>query len=122
MPNYKILKINNENYKAIIFAQSYETPLLYLDEISSELKDLGISDCNIVFDMLLSSGNTSQRYVEAMFDGEQFIKTTIQHIPIDKKNSLRTISLNFFKSNSSILQSSILNSLQIKMINKGIAI
>ena len=122
MPNYKIVEINNENYKAIIFAQSYETPLLYLDEISSELKEHGMSNCNIVFDMLLSSGNTSQRYVEAMFDGEQFIKTTIKHIPIDKKNTLRTISLNFFKSNSSILQSSILNSLQIKMINKGIAI
>ena len=72
--------------------------------------------------MLLSVGNTSQRYAEAIFDGEKFLKSTIKHLDIDKKNNLRKLSLDFFKSNSSILQSSILNSLQIKMINKGIAI
>ena len=122
MPEYKILKINDENYKAIVFAQSYETPLLYLNEISSELKKQGIYNCNIIFDMLLNSGNTSQRYIEACFNDGTFLKNTIKHINIDKKNNLRKISSEFFKSNSTILQNSILNSLQIKMINKGIAI
>ena len=122
MHAYKIKKINYENYQAIIFAQSYETPLLYLDEISDELKKQEIYNCRVVFDMLLSAGNTSERYAEARFDDWKFLKSTIKHIDIDKKNNLRKLSLEFFKSNSSILQSSILNSLQIKMINKGIAI
>ncbi|CEQ21547.1 Uncharacterised protein [[Clostridium] sordellii] len=122
MDEYKILEINDENYKAIVFAQSYETPLLYLDEISLKLKKQGVYNCNIVFDMLLSMGNTSERYVEATFDGEKILENTIKHIDIDKKNNLRKLSLDFFKSNNDILKNSILNSLQIKMINKGIVI
>lgn len=122
MDYFKILKIDHYNYNAIIFAETYETPFLYLDEISKVLKDNNIKNCKIIFDMLLSNGNTTERYAEAEFDDDEFDKTTFKYINVDKKNVLRKISLNFYKQNKNILQDSILNSLQIKMINKGIAI
>lgn len=122
MNEYNILKVNNEDYKVIIFSKSYETPLLYLEDISNELKAQNLSSCKVVFDMLLCRGNTSERYTEAIFDGEQFVNSSFKYIKVDKKNELRKIGLDFFKSNISILDNSILTSLQIKMINKGIAI
>lgn len=122
MNEYNILKINNEDYKVIIFSNSYETPLLYLEDISNELKAQNLSNCKVVFDMLLCRGNTTERYTEAIFDGEQFVNSSFKYIKVDKKNELRKIALDFFKSDISMLENSILTSLQRKMINKGIAI
>lgn len=122
MNEYNILKINNEDYKVIIFSNSYETPLLYLEDISNELKAQNLSNCKVVFDMLLCRGNTTERYTEAIFDGERFVNSSFKYIKVDKKNELRKIALDFFKSDISMLENSILTSLQRKMINKGIAI
>lgn len=122
MNGYNILKVNNEDYKVIIFSNSYETPLLYLENISEDLKLQNISNCKVVFDMLLCKGNTTERYTEAIFDGEKFLDSSFKYIKVDKKNELRKIALDFIKSNTSILDDSILTSLQIKMINKGIVI
>lgn len=122
MNKYNILKINNEDYKVIIFSNSYETPLLYLEDISNELKAQNLSNCKVVFDMLLCRGNTTERYTEAIFDGERFVNSSFKYVKVDKKNELRKIALDFFKSDISMLENSILTSLQRKMINKGIAI
>lgn len=122
MNEYNIIKVNNEDYKVIIFSKSYETPLLYLDDISKELKSQNLYNCKILFDMLLCRGNTTERYTEAIFDGEKFIESSFKYIKVDKKNEIRKIAVDFMKSNISILDNSILTSLQIKMINKGIAI
>lgn len=122
MKEYNILKVNNDDYKVIIFSTSYETPLLYLEDISNELKSQNLSNCKVIFDMLLCKGNTTERYTEAIFDGKQFIKSSFKYVKVGKKDELRRISLNFFKSNILVLNNSILTSLQIKMINKGIVI
>lgn len=122
MKNYEIIKIKHSEYKCIIFSQSYQTPFSYLDKICVELKNYNIFNCKVVFDMLLNMGNTSERFAEATFDGECFIDSTFQYIKIDKKNELRKISIEFLKNNSGILECSILNSVQKKMINKGITI
>lgn len=119
---YKIKKININNYKVIIFGLSHESPLLYLDDISKELKFQNIYICKVVFDMLLCNGNTTERYIEAVFNGEQFVDTSFKYIKVDKKNELRKIALDIINSDKSILENSILTLLQKKMINKGIKI
>ena len=122
MKKYNILKINNENYKIIIFSNSYETPFLYLENIIEELKEQNLSACKVIFDMLLCRGNTTERYTEAIFNGEQFVDSSFKYVKIDKKSELRKIALNIIESNSLVLDNSVLTSLQKKMINKGIAI
>lgn len=122
MKEYNILKINNQDYKVIIFSNSYETPLSYLEDISSELKNQSVPNCKVIFDMLLCRGNTTERYTEAIFNGKEFIKSSFKYVKIDKKNEIRKIAIDFINSNISILNNSILTSLQIKMISKGIII
>lgn len=125
MKNYKAFKIRPleyNDYKFIIFSESYETPFSHLDKISRELKKSKTANCKVIFDMLFNMGNTSERFAEAIFDGSQFINSTFKYVKIDKKNQLRKCSVEFFKKKPEILDCSILNSIQKKMINKGIAI
>lgn len=122
MNKYSIIKINNKDYKAIIFSNTYESQLFYLEDITKELKNQKINNCKILFDNILTVGNTSERYTEAIFDGEEFINSSFKYIKIDKKNDIRKISTDYIRSNISILDNSILTSLQIKMIKKGITI
>lgn len=122
MNERSIIKINNKDYKAIIFSNTYESQLFYLEDITKELKNQKINNCKILFDKILIVGNTSERYTEAIFDGEKFIDSSFKYVKIDKKSNIRKISTDYMRSNISILNNSILTSLQIKMIKKGIVI
>ncbi|MCY6355181.1 type II toxin-antitoxin system RnlB family antitoxin [Clostridium sp. ZS2-4] len=122
MGKYEIIEINHNQYEFIIFSESYETPLLYLDEICDELKNYNVHKCKVIFDMLLNMGNTSERYAEVIFDGGKFINATFQYIKIDRRDKLRKKAIEILKEKPYILEDSILNSVQKKMINKGIVI
>ena len=122
MNEYSIIKISNEDYKVVIFSNTYESQLFYLEDITKELKNQKINNCKILFDNILIVGNTSERYTEAIFDGEEFINSSFKYIKIDKKSDIRKISTDYMRSNISILNNSILTSLQIKMIKKGVVI
>ncbi|MCK4260789.1 MAG: type II toxin-antitoxin system RnlB family antitoxin [Halanaerobiales bacterium] len=122
MNNYEIKRVNYENFSFIVFSQTYETPFSCLKEISKELLSYNAVKCKIVFDMLLNMGNTSERFVEAYFNGDEFEKTSFKCININKKNQLRRISCNYYKENKEMLEYSILNSAQKKMLSRGISI
>lgn len=122
MKNYEIVRIEYAEYDVMIFSASYETPFLYLEEINKELKNYNIKNSKVVFDMLLNIGNTSERFAEAVFDGECLVDSTFKFAKVDKKDQLRKISTEFFMKKSVILEYSILSSVQKKLINKGISI
>jgi len=107
MENYKVVKIEHSEYSYMIFSESYETPFSYLDKICDELKNYNMLKCKVIFDMLLNMGNTSERFVETVFDGEYFVDATFKYINIDKKNELRRISTDFFRRKSDALEYSI---------------
>ena len=91
MNEYSIIKISNEDYKVVIFSNTYESQLFYLEDITKELKNQKINNCKILFDNILIVGNTSERYTEAIFDGEEFINSSFKYIKIDKKSDIRKI-------------------------------
>lgn len=123
MRDYKIIQTTDEKYSFIVFSESYETPLMYLDKISQELKEYNKADIKVIFDMLLNMGNTPQRFAEATFDGGSFIESTFNYFEVSKKDKLRSIGTEFLRSNIDILNdSSVLNSVQKRMIKKGMVI
>lgn len=122
MNDYCVLKLENNDYAAMIISKSHETPFIYLEEIVTELKNQNIGNAKVIFDMLLCRGNSSERYTEAIFDGEVFLKSSFQFIKVNKKDILRHLAHDFYNSHIDILDNSILTSLQIKMIKKGIVI
>ena len=118
MNGYNIIRINNEDYKIIIFSNTYESQLFHLEGIIKEFQYQKVNNCKILFDNILIAGNTSERYIEAIFDGEKFINSSFKYVKIDKKSDIRKVSTDYMRSNISILNNSIL--MLIKKIIKSI--
>lgn len=122
MKDYKIAYINHEEYEVIIFSESYKQPLSNLYEIELELKKMKLKNKMILFDMILCRGNNEDRFIECLFDGENFVTSTIASVKVDKKNILRKLSTQYLLKNREVIEHSILTSIQKKMLLKGIAI
>lgn len=122
MKRYDIQKIELNEYKAIIFSTSYETPLQDIDEISKELCNYVQPSTKVVFDFLLNMGNNSERYAEVVFNGCKFVESSFKYLNIDKKSDIRKFSSDYFKSNSDLMTNSILTSIQKQLLIKGATI
>jgi hypothetical protein len=122
MKGYELLTVNYNEYKFLVLSTSFETPLNHINEITTELSENGSNDYKVIFDMLLSIGNTSERFVEAKFDGDKLNQSSFNYIHVNKKDDLRKISTQFLKENCYLLDNSVLNSYQKKMVSKGITI
>ncbi|MEN3776546.1 type II toxin-antitoxin system RnlB family antitoxin [Priestia megaterium] len=122
LKNFDLESLEDYEYKFVVYSTSFETPFACIDEITEELKKQNNSNVKVLFDLLLSIGNTSERFVEAKFDGEMLCKSSFQYIKLDKKNSLRMRSRDYYRAHLFLLDNSVLNSSQIKLISKGICI
>jgi len=122
MADYEFARINYQKYAIIVFLKSYETPFSYLSQIEEELIRYKVAPCTVLFDMLLSMGNTSERFAEAHFNGIEFDKHSFCYVSISKNNELREVSMNFYRGHRETLDYSILNSAQKKLILGGLAI
>ena len=122
MKNYEIVEVTFENYNFIIISKTYEPPFTCLTEICQELLELKAKKGKVVFDMLFKMGNTSERFMEAYFNENEFEEESFIFVKLPKKHKIREISRDFYFKNKGVLEYSILNSFQMKMIAKGIAI
>lgn len=115
MKNYEIHKLNDE-YPYIVFSTSYINPLEEIEEIEKEL------ECEfqgkVLFDLLLSNGLTSNRFLEAEFDGVKFRYTTIKSVS-NLDNLIKKESIHFYLENIDLLQNSVLPSAHKFLIKQG---
>ena len=111
-----------KEYDIIVFSQSYESPFSCLDEITKEIREISVSNARILFDTLLSSGNTNERFAEACYTDDNFVLGSFQFVEISKKDQLRKYCAEFFCENREILEFSILTPIQKKLLSKGITI
>lgn len=96
---------------------SYLNPLDDLDELEDTL---GNEFCGkILFDLLLSNGNSSNRYIEANYNGKSFDYASFK-IPntIDKK--VRDISTYFYSNNEQFLNSNVVSNAFKFLLKKGL--
>ncbi|MGG3990066.1 type II toxin-antitoxin system RnlB family antitoxin [Bacillus smithii] len=124
LKNFDLERLENSDYKFMVYSTSFETPFSSLEEITEQLRQRnnGTSNCKVIFDLLLSIGNTSERFVEARFDGESFDRSSFKYIKLNKKHYLRMKSRDFYSKHLFLLENSVLNSTQIKLLSKGICI
>lgn len=123
MKNFDIQKLYNFEYNFIIYSTTFESPLTQLNEINAALKLNNINkNTRVLIDLLLSIGNTSERFVEATFDGEMLSRSSFKFVNIPKKHRLRRKACDYFKQNLFLLDNSVLNSSQKNLLSKGITI
>ncbi|MDD2972505.1 MAG: type II toxin-antitoxin system RnlB family antitoxin [Lachnospiraceae bacterium] len=122
MCQFKIVPLEEQQYDVIIFSESYDSPFSCLEEITEEVKKNNIRDARVLFDALLSIGNTSERFAEASFVGEKFVLDSFKFVEIKKNNMIRQFCAHFFNENSNILEYSILTPIQKELLRKGATI
>lgn len=122
MKDYAIVSINNSEYDVIIYSKSRISPFENIKEIENDLKEMNFSINRVLFDMILCRGNNSDRFIKCDFDGNSLLKNTMEVIILNKKDTLRKISVNYLLNEKEEVENSILTSIQKKMILKGISI
>ncbi len=108
--SYRLKKISDREFEYIIFSVDYSRIEDYLSELSQELSGKMRSGA-VVFDLLLSNGLSSDRYVSAYFDGRIFHRNTIK--PVDSvDDKIKKLSSNFYLRKPEILENGILTRAQ----------
>jgi len=115
--SYCIHKITANGLLAVIYSLGYDSPMNHLCSIEGELKKYGSSG-EVVFDLLLSNGNTSDRFYRAIFNGEHLVESSIKKIK-NPSSEIQKESLSFYHHKQEYLLNSVLNKAQRFLIKKN---
>lgn len=118
MSNFNILELSGEKYDLLVVMKAYEAPFAFLDQLAKELADRRFIG-TVLIDELLHSGNNSERFIRAYFDGEKFDRSAFMFENIERRDKIRKISCEMLRNESDIIDYSILNSAQKCLISKG---
>lgn len=116
--DYKIFKLDNFEYSAIIVITSCVPPTSIFNLLKRDLKTNNIEG-KILVDALMYFGNNEDRFIEFICKDDIFIKESFNYIKIDKNNMLRVYASDILKNDHDLIDSSILNSFQKKLITHG---
>lgn len=118
MKYFKINQITNNH--VVVFSTSHHSPTEQLDSIAKELLKKQFKGV-VIFDMLLSNGNTKQRYFESMFNGTNFLNESFKNI-CEQSLELKDISHKFYSKNISLVDKSHILPKSTKfLIKKGVS-
>lgn len=106
MSIYCIKHKKMEKYEAVVYATSYRNPFEEIGKIETDVTNQIPNSGFILFDMLLSNGDSFNRFVEAFFDGSKIQKDTIKVVDIEKP-LINTIN-NFYNGKAAELDNSVL--------------
>ena len=97
----------------LIIANNYQRLEEYSTLLNGELSKKELKG-EIVFDLLLSNGDNSQRFFKAIFDGYKILMTSYTSLSPDQKILKKTAQ--YFRKNKSLFDNSVLSSREIKRI------
>lgn len=121
--NFTIFVLDDSyEYKAAILSNNYLSPLDYYKDIEKDLVADKIGAGYILFDCLLSSGNGSERFITAVFNGKEFDTDSFEFIRIPKKAKERKLLPMIYRGRLPDLDNSILTSMQQKLVAAGVCI
>lgn len=109
--NFDIKEFDN---KVLVFSTSYINPLEYRLEIESWLSKKKKQE--VIFDLLLTNGNTVNRYVKAEFK-ENGLTNFKKCLTLN--NDIKAISNKFYMTNKHLLNNSILSKSQKFLAERG---
>ncbi len=103
---FKIYRQKRGTYSTVVYSTSYDSPINHLTDLENELEKIGVQG-EVLFDLLLSSGNTPDRFYKAVFTGYKFdIGTLTQILP---PAEIQNESLEFYHLHPNYLASSVLS-------------
>ncbi|MCU5076830.1 type II toxin-antitoxin system RnlB family antitoxin [Bacillus cereus] len=111
--NFEIVKTDLE-YPIVIYSLSYVSPLGKIPVIEKKLESY---KGKVLFDLLLSNGFASNRYIEAEFNEGKFLTDSFRAVEPDIKTKKESSS--FYLKDPSLLDNGILHNPQKFLFKKG---
>ena len=90
----------------VVFSTAYINPIAYLSKIEEDLRDIKF-DGQVIFDLLLSNGYSSNRFVQATVKDSQINKSSIKILKTVDSLLLKK-SHDFYSKNRKFVENSIL--------------
>ncbi|MGG0569098.1 type II toxin-antitoxin system RnlB family antitoxin [Priestia megaterium] len=119
MKNYEIQELNViEGYSHVIYSTSHVNPVKELKEIAEDLKSHFEVKGKVLFDLLLSNGVSSNRFLEAEFDGLAFNRSSFKSLN-DVNQLIKKESSEFYQKNLDFVENSVLPNVHQFLIKKG---
>ncbi len=115
---YKIKKTSVDVYPYIVFATSYVNPMDQKAAIEKDLKQLGVKG-KILFDLLLSHGNTPDRFFEVFFNGKKISDDSLKSIETTT-DKIKSITSDFYYNQQHFVDNSVLSKAQKYLIRKKV--
>lgn len=118
MKDIIINKSNDPKIKYVIFSISTDSPLFLLEEIN---KNINLKNGqSVLFDQLLQTGDSNNRFLNLKFVNEAFDLSSIQHIDKEKLDeTLYKFISDFLRKEQRLLRYSILLEEQKNFILRG---
>lgn len=115
MKYYRLNKIDDN--QTIVYSISFHSPTEQIKSIEKELINKDFKG-KLIFDFLLTNGDTKQRYFETFFfDGKEINLNNFKNI-FEKSNELKKISLDFYFKNFKYVEQSEIVSKSTKFLIK----
>lgn len=120
MENVVIEFLNDSSYFAILTTLSSEDPVDLLKDFKADnyLKFSG----KVIVDNILHAGNNSDRFMELCCDNGKIDYNSLNFVEIARKDALRIKANNTLRQYPYIVNNSILNNSQKKLLLHGVSI
>lgn len=99
---YRIDKIDDST--VFVFSTSYHSPTEQFEAIEKDLAKKGFQG-KVLFDLLLTNGNSSQRFFETYFENSMLNKASFKNI-FEQAEKLKTISNKFYTKHFDLIEQS----------------
>ncbi|MCP1136296.1 type II toxin-antitoxin system RnlB family antitoxin [Paenibacillus polysaccharolyticus] len=119
---FELQKINQPSvYSFLILSTSYFNPLDDLDQLEEELRvSLGENFLGkILFDLLLTNGNSSNRFIEATFEGNAFDQSSFK-VPSNVDLKIKKLSSSYYSNNELFINSVVVSDSFKFLLKKGL--
>lgn len=122
---FVVQESQSDKYDFVVYSTMGENVLDHLKEIEKEISDRfdAHEKSTILFDTLLYSGNTPDRFIWADYADGAFITDSFDFASVPSNDEIRQLALTFFMKNKTYIeQSGVLNSAQKGLMLRGISI
>lgn len=116
MKRYHILNLKTDSCKVVV-ATSYVSPLSQVYAIANELKSIDYKG-EVIFDLVLSNGFSSNRFLKTVFDGDQLNIAKIEVLSKVKNNILDELYVFFYEHPQYVKASSLPEPQKYVLLNK----
>lgn len=115
---YEIIKDNCNSYECIVIPIAATNPLENIETLISQLNKEHINSGSIIFDFIMSSGNTKERYASILYDNG-FINNSFQYIDIALDDPIRKICSDYLLKRAEEGKVTMLSGSQLSLLKNG---